>query len=311
MNNNSSKEQNKMKKLVSKEFVIGISVIAALVVLFFGIDYLKGVNLMNPTNYYYVSYSNVSGLESSAPVSINGYKVGQVRELTYDYEHPGKIKVLIAVNDKLRIPEDSYAEMASTLLSGGYINIVMGKSNKTLEKGSEIASREQSDLMSSVTNDMLPAVNSILPKVDSLVYNLNTLVADPSLRIAIRNLEGITNNLLYTSKGLDNTMRRDVPLFMRSATGVTTKLDSVSYNLMALSHTLKELPLAETMDNVQAVTVNLEKFSNQLNEQNSTLGKLTNDPELYNRLNRVSADIDSLILDIKKNPKRYISIKLF
>ena len=79
-----------MKKLVSKEFVIGISVIAALVVLFFGIDYLKGVNLMNPTNYYYVSYSNVSGLESSAPVSINGYKVGQVRELTYDYEHPGR-----------------------------------------------------------------------------------------------------------------------------------------------------------------------------------------------------------------------------
>ena len=105
-------------------------------------------------------------------------------------------------------------------------------------------------------------------------------------------------------------MRKDVPAFMHSARSVTTKIDTVSANLVALSAQLKQLPLSSTMDNVNEVTANLVRFSNQLNDQSSTLGKLTNDPELYNRLNRVTADIDSLILDIKKNPKRYISIKL-
>ena len=300
-----------MKKLASKEFIIGISVIVALVILFFSFDYLKGINLLNPSNYYYAYYDNVAGLEVSAPVSINGYKVGQVRELQYDYDHPGKIKVLLALNDKLRVPADSYAEMSSTLLSGGYINIVMGKEKRMVEKGAEIPTREHVDMMSAISQDVMPAVNKILPRVDSLVYNLNYLVADPSLRRSIYNLDGITTNLLGASAGLDITMKKDVPLIMNNARSAMVKIDSVSYNLIGLSRTLKELPVAETMQSVQTVTQNLEQFSAQLNEQNSTLGKLTNDPELYNRLNRVSADIDSLILDIKRNPKRYISIKLF
>ncbi|MDE7096781.1 MAG: MCE family protein, partial [Muribaculaceae bacterium] len=77
-----------------------------------------------------------------------------------------------------------------------------------------------------------------------------------------------------------------------------------------LSYQLKALPLESTVENVNQLTENLSRFSNQLNDKNSTLGLLTSDPELYNRLNQVSADIDSLLVDIKKNPKRYISIKL-
>ena len=111
-----------MKKLVNKELIIGISVIVALVVLFMGINYLKGVNLLNPTNFYYAEYDNVSGLEVSAPVTVNGFKVGQVREITYDYDHPGKIKVLLAVNDKLKVPEDSYVEIETTVTSNYFLD---------------------------------------------------------------------------------------------------------------------------------------------------------------------------------------------
>ena len=106
-------------------------------------------------------------------------------------------------------------------------------------------------------------------------------------------------------------MKRDVPPLMHNARNLTHKLDSVSYNLMLLSHNLNQLPINSTMDNVYKITDELSRFSIQLNEENSTLGLLTKDPELYNRLNRVAADIDSLVLDVKKNPKRYISIKLF
>ncbi len=107
-----------MKKFFSKELIIGISVIAAILILFFGIDYLKGVNLFSPANFYYASYDNVAGLEVSAPVTVDGYKVGQVREIQFDYNKPGKIKVLLALNKELRIPVDSKATMGSTLMSG-------------------------------------------------------------------------------------------------------------------------------------------------------------------------------------------------
>lgn len=300
-----------MKKLLSKEFVIGISVIVAIAILVFGIEYLKGINMLSPANFYYVSYDNVSGLEVSAPVTIDGFKVGQVREITYDFDNPGKIKVLLAVNKKLRVPEDSHAELSSTLMGGGFVDIKMGKSKKMLEVGSDIPTVQTHGLMESLSSDIMPTVNSILPKVDSLLYNLNRLIEDPALAQSIQRLDGITGNILGVTEGLDAAMQKDVPTVMGNARRITTKLDSVSGNLMALSSQLKQLPINSTMDNVNEVTANLVKFSNQLNDKNSTLGQLTNDPELYNKLNRVSADIDSLIVDIKKNPKRYISIKLF
>ncbi len=95
-----------------------------------------------------------------------------------------------------------------------------------------------------------------------------------------------------------------------NAARATQGLDTIVGNLGQLSYQLKNLPLNATVDNVNQLTSNLSQFSTQLTDKNSTLGLLTSDPELYNRLNQVSADIDSLIVDIKKNPKRYISIKL-
>lgn len=299
-----------MKKLISKEFIIGISVIAAILVLVFGIDYLKGINLFSPANFYYAEYENVQGLETAAPVTINGYKVGQVREIQFDYANPGKVRVLLALNKDLKLPVDSKAELASTLLSGAYVNIRMGSSTKMLEKGSNVPTMVVPDMMASISNDVMPAVNSILPKIDSLLYNLNTLVADPALLASIQRLDGITENVYAATDGLKTTLKSDIPIIMRNTRGITHGLDSVVSNLGMLSYNLKELPLSRTVDNVNQITANLTKFSDQLNNQKSTLGMLMNDPELYNRLNSVAASVDSLIVDIKRNPKRYISIKL-
>jgi phospholipid/cholesterol/gamma-HCH transport system substrate-binding protein len=299
-----------MKKIFSKEFIIGLSVIIAALVLFFGIEFLKGINLFRPANYYYAYYSNVDGLAVASPVQVNGYKVGQVREIIYDYADPGKIKVMLAMDKKLSIPADSYAEMGQTMLSGAYINLKIGKSAKKLAVGEEIPSGTSNGMMESISNEIMPAISQIMPKIDSLLSNLNTLVADPALLQSIQRLDGITANVLGVTEGLSNTMSRDVPLVVRDARSITHQIDSVSANLLALSKTLKQLPIATTMANVNDITANLSNFATKLNSSTSTLGRLTNDDELYHRLNQVSADIDSLIVDIKRNPKRYISIKL-
>lgn len=299
-----------MKKIFSKEFIIGLCVIVALVILFFGIDYLKGINLFRPANFYYASYDNVAGLTVAAPVNVDGYKVGQVREVAFDYENHGKIKVLLALDNKLRIPEDSYAVLETGLLDGAYVTIHLGKSAKMIEVGGDVPTQTAPDLMSAVSNDLLPGVASILPKVDSLLANLNRVVTDPALIQSVQRLDGISANLLATSGSLNASLGRQVPKILSNAGNITTHLDTITGNLTELSAQLKALPLQSTMTNVESVTGNLVTFSEKLNSSKGTLGKLMNDPELYEQLSRVSADVDSLIVDIKKNPKRYISIKL-
>ncbi|MDE6741055.1 MAG: MlaD family protein [Muribaculaceae bacterium] len=299
-----------MKKVFNKEFVIGLSVIVTIVILIFGIDFLKGINLFRPTHYYVAYYDNVDELTVSSPVLINGYKVGQVREVNFNYTKPGnKVEVVMALDKNLLLPEGSTAELGTTLLSGARIEINMGAGPGMIPSGGEVPSGIKAGLMSSV-QDVIPSVTGILPKVDSLLYNLNVLVADPALVSTIQRLDGISANLLATSQGLNTTMNNQVPRLANNTVKLTQSLDTIVGNLGQLSYQLKTLPLDATMDNVNQLTANLTHFSSQLNDKNSTLGLLTSDPELYNRITQVSADIDSLLVDIKKNPKRYISIKL-
>lgn len=300
-----------MKKLFTKEFYIGLSVIVAVAILIVGIDYLKGINLFKPANFYVARYENVAGLELSAPITINGYKVGQVREINFDYTSPEKpTEVILALDKNLKLPEGSVATIESSLMNGSFVAIQLGKSSQVIPVGGEISTGKAADLMGSLSDELLPKVSSAIGRIDTLVAGLNTLVADPALLQAIRRMDGITDNVYQASAGLNSTVNRDVPLLMRSVRGTACNLDSITGNLTLLSAQLRSLPLQQTMENVNATVENLEAFSAQLRNPDSTLGLLMNDPELYNRLNSVAASVDSLIVDIKRNPKRYISIKL-
>lgn len=306
-----------MNKLKSKEFIIGLSVIVALAILFFGINFLKGINLFTPANFYTVSYDNVAGLETAAAVTVDGYKVGQVRDIEFDYENPGKIKVTLALNKNLRVPVDSRALITPSLLSGPSIEIQLGKSKKFLEIGSAIPAGAGTDMMATVTDEIMPKVVDILPTLDSLMVNLNAtaqnlnaLSGHPALYASVSRLDMITANVAALSSSLKTTMNTQVPGVMGNARSITAHLDSVTADLAVLSAQLKALPLDGTMDNVMATTANLKALSESLNSPDGTLGQLMHNPELYHRLNRVTADIDSLIVDIKAHPKRYISIKL-
>lgn len=302
-----------MKKKLNKEFVLGLTVILAIGVLIVMIDYLKGINIFKPTNFYEVYYDNAAGLEKSAPVLLNGFKVGQVRDVSIDYAKPGKIKVTLALNNSLRLPEGTKAELGSTLLSGALVNIVLGSGPGEIEKGSELPAAAVPDMMAAVQNDLLPAASRAIVKLDTLLAGLNALVADPALVQSIQRLDGITGNIYGATGSLQTTMNSvggHMPAIMNRMGHASVQLDTITANLAALSADLRTLPLQPTMENVQRVTANLERFSAGLNNPDGTLARLMADPALYNQLNRVTADIDSLIVDIKRNPKRYISIKL-
>lgn len=306
-----------MKKIARKEIGIGISVIVAIVILIFGIEFLKGINLFRPANFYLAYYDNVDGLDISAPVKVNGYKVGQVREINFNYAKPGKTEVVMALNKNLHLPIDSKAVISASLMGEAYIEIEVGHSPRMITVGGEVPTTQGGGILSGLSDSLMPKVTETLVIVDSLLLNLNTVVSDPALKTALGNVEGISDNILLASHGLKAFINQDVPSIMGSARGVVgnldnvmMKVDTISGNLMTLSDQLNKMPLVKTMESLNATVANLESFSGQLKNQNSTLGLLMNDPELYNRLNNVAASVDSLIVDIKRNPKRYISIKL-
>lgn len=291
-----------MKKLIRKEVIIGISVLFSLTVLFFGIDFLKGINVFKAANYYYASYTNVSGLAVSAPVTVNGFKIGLVRNISYEYDNPGHVLVELSLDKEFKLPEGTKALLTSDMLGTASIQLQMGSSSNFHNVGDKILGETPSGLMDNISKDILPSVSNVVPKLDSILSSVNTLAGDPSLQHSIKNLETITNNLA--------TLTSSLSPIMNNVKDVSNNLTEITYNLNTLTTQLNELPIDSTMSNVYETTENIKLLTNKINSSNSSLGLLLNDTKLYDNLTGATGSLDSLLIDIKKNPKRYISIKL-
>lgn len=298
-----------VNKIFRKEVIIGICAILAIVVLVFGIDFLKGINLFKPANYYYVSYTDVSGLSVSAPVTINGFKVGQVREIEYEYDNPGHILVELSLNKNLRVPKGTQAIIQKDLLGTANIHLEMPAHSDMHEVGARIIGVTDKGMLASVGDKLMPTVDNLLPKIDSLITSLNRVAGSPELLDAIKRLDAITASIDGTMKSVNRSVSK-LPDAMDNISKASANVDLITTNLASVSNEIKGLPIKSMMDNFNATSSNLRKLSAELNSPNSTLGLLLHDRALYDNANKTVISLDSLITDIKAHPKRYISIKL-
>ncbi len=307
-----------MNKLFSREVKIGASVLVALLALVFGINYLKGVNIFKAANYCYASYTNVAGLAQSAPVTLNGYKVGLVRDVAYEYDNPGHVRVELSLDRQLRLPEGTAAAIVTDMLGTSTIELRMGTSPNYIEVGQKLQAIEGSGLMDKVSTELMPTIIQIAPHIDSLVVALTAIAADPALKSSVRRLDVIMANLEKSTTQLDRAMGA-MPSIMNNANAtmanvkeISANISQVSQALAVLSDDLKKMPLDSTLNHLNNITANLDEATEKLNSSNSSLGLLLNDPGLYNNINNSAAHIDSILIDLKKQPKRYIpSIKIF
>ncbi len=297
-----------MKKIFRSEVIIGISVLVALAVLILGIDYLKGINVFKPTNYYYASFESVDGLAVSSPVMLNGFKVGQVREIEYEFDNPGHVLVEVALDSRLKVPEGSKAVLGTDILGTASIILHLSDAKSYYKIGDKLIAENSSSLLAAA-GDMLPAVQQIFPKVDTLLTNLNAVVADPALLASVQRLDAISANLQTTTQRLAAVTGQLAPI-AGDVKQITGNASAITSDFAELSGRMKNIPLDSLVADLEATTNNLRALSEELGNPNSTLGRLMNDPSLYNNLNTTISSLDSLFVDIKKNPKRYISIKL-
>jgi phospholipid/cholesterol/gamma-HCH transport system substrate-binding protein len=288
----------------NKEIKIGIAGIIALFILVFGINYLKGVSLFKPTRHFYVQFQDINGLAKSSPVFADGFKVGIVSKLEYDYVHPGNVVVEIDVDPSLRVPKGSTAELQSDLLGAVKLNLLLANNpREKVEYGDTIMGHVNAGALGKAA-DMIPTVEKMLPKLDSILTSLNMILANPAIPATLHNIENLTASLNNNSRQLERMMHDDIPL-------LTGKLNEIGDNFVAISGNLKQIDYAATMAKVDETLANVKQITDKLEQKDNTVGLLLNDPSLYNNLNQTAINAASLLDDLQNHPKRYVHFSVF
>lgn len=293
-----------MKKLISKEVRIGIAGVAALCILVYGINYLKGIHLFKPTSYFYVTFKDVNGLTKSSPVFADGYRVGIVRDLSYNFHDPGKVVAEIDVDPELRIPKGTTAELTSDMLGNIKMSLLLANNPRERhEAGDTLPGAINNGLLDQAAQ-MVPQVEKMLPKLDSILSSLNALLADPALPATLHHVESLTASLSTTARRMDQLMSHDIPQ-------LTGKLNRIGDNFVQISDNLKQVDYAEAIQKIDATLANVKELTDKLKRSDNSLGLLLNDPGLYQNLNATTANAASLLEDLKAHPKRYVHFSLF
>lgn len=292
---------------LTKEIKIALVAIVGILVMYFGINFLKGMNLFSTNNAYYMTFDDIQGLGASTPIYADGYKVGTVDGLEYDYKENGPIKVKVDINKDLRIPQGSKAEIVKDLMGNLQVNLLLANNpRERVEPGGIIPGAVNGGMMDKAAN-MIPVVEKMLPKLDSILTSVNALLADPALAASLHNVETITSNLTVSTRELNTLMaglNKQVPGMVRKANGVLDNTNRLTANLASLD-------VQGTLNKVNQTLESAHQFTEKLNSNQGSLGLLMNDTKLYDNLTSTMSHADSLVIDLKAHPKRYVHFSVF
>jgi phospholipid/cholesterol/gamma-HCH transport system substrate-binding protein len=289
----------------TKEVKIGIAGIISLCMLVYGINYLKGINMFKPTSYFYVKYKDIQGLAKSSPVFADGFRIGTVREIYYDYNRPGNVSVEVELDKDMRIPKGTHAELVTEMLGTVKMNLILAVNpNEAYAIGDTIPGTVNNGLMEAVTKTIMPQFERMLPKLDSIMTSLNKIAADPNIPATLKSVRKTADNLADATTELRSIMKKDVPQ-------MTKKINTIGDNFVAISGDLRSINYASTFNKIDSTMANVKMVTDKLNRKDNSLGLLLNDASLYNNLSNTGANASLLLEDLKSNPKRYVHFSIF
>lgn len=292
---------------LTKEIKIALVAIVGILIMYFGINFLKGMNLFSTNNAYFITFDDIQGLGASTPIYADGYKVGTVDGLEYDYKENGPIKVKVDINKDLRIPQGSKAEIVKDLMGNLQVNLLLANNpRERVEPGGIIPGAVNGGMMDKAAS-LVPVVEKMLPKLDSILTSVNALLADPALAASLHNVETITSNLTVSTRELNTLMaglNKQVPGMIGKANGVLDNTNRLTANLASLD-------VQGTLNKVNQTLESAHQFTEKLNSNQGSLGLLMNDTKLYDNLTSTMGHADSLVIDLKAHPKRYVHFSVF
>ena len=296
------------KVKISREFRVGLLAITAVFVLYFGLNFLKGVDIFKAVNTFYGTYEHIDGLVPSAPVYVKGLKVGQVEAVEYDFSKITAFKVKISVHRDIQLPLGTRIELFDDGLMGGKaIQLVyepISASTAMHKSGDTLVSTLGGGLLAELSGSLMPKIENIATQADSLLRSVRLLIDGESVQNSLASLETTTSELATTSSALRRLMSNEVPSVLRN-------VDALAVDFRSISSSLKTIDFAGTMQEVDLTIRDLRTISNGIANGQGSLGLLLNDPKLYQNLNNTANSADKLLIDLQANPKRYVHFSLF
>ncbi len=308
---------------LTKTSKIGILVVICLTILIWGINFLKGRDIFRTEKVFYARYKNVGGLTATTLVTLNGLKVGYVREIYFAEDLSGDLIVKIAIHNNFPLPKGTSAEIASSdLLGSKVVKLNLGKSVMLLQANDTLSTKMEADIMQQVNEQIAPLkakAERMIENLDSIVTAVSKILNSDSqhnisesirqISLTMTNLEGISGNLndVITSqkKNLGSTISNlnEITNNLNTNSG---KLEHIMDNFSSFSDSLTKMELKSTIDHVNESVTNLQTILSKIDTTNGTLGLLINDPRLYQNLNYTSENLNRLLVDFRLNPKKYV-----
>lgn len=312
---------------ISPEVKIGIVALTAIALLVWGVNFLKGKNILsNPTEFYAI-YQDIDGMNISSPVRINGFTVGKVTQVQFHPDKSGKILVKFALNKEFAIPANTIARIYNADLMGTKaLQLSLGNAMVYASSGDTLKSDVEQGLKDEVNKQVLPLKNKaedLISSIDS-VMTVITTVLDKDARTSLTNSLISLNRTFSTMElamvRLDSMIYKNdyrVSNIMANVESITTNLHNnnqslanVIKNFEAISDSLAKSQIKTTIKNLDASLYQFDKIMTKVNNGEGSIGLLINDKSLYNNLSSASAQLDALIADMKERPKRYVSFSL-
>ena len=294
---------------ISKEVKVAVLAIVAGILLYFGVEFLKGINFFNPTNTYYVIYTNVEGLAESNQITLSGYPVGRVSAIRVLQERNNNILVSFDLNEDIAVGADARAILRSSdFLGNKVIELEPGNVSVPMQPGDTLIGVQTQDITSELKETALPVVDSI----KSTIHIVNTTLSDfETTKVKLDSI--LTGIALVIESNQKDIAQTTANLNTLSATlndenkGVAPLLAKIN----VLADSLNDLELSKTLAQADATLRSLQSTVDKLRQDEGTLGKLMNNDSVYNNLNKTLVDLDSLFIDLQENPRRYVHFSLF
>lgn len=312
---------------ISREFKIGFAFVAAIAIFFWGINFLKGTDILSQKRFLYAVYDKIDGLEKANKVMVNGLQIGQVNHLGFS-KGSSKIVAQLYIKSDIEIPKNSTARIYSTnLLGGKAVEIILGDDIELIESGDTLKAEMESSLMDQVNEQVEPlkrkavalinSVDSVMSVIQS-IFNENTRV---SLANTIDNIRNTVGNLESASSGIDDMItseRKRVNSIMANLDSITGNLktnneniNTILSNFAMLSDSLVEADIPQTIKDASIAINNLKIISEKINNGQGTIGQLFTNDSLYFYLEESTSNLNKLLEDLRLNPKRYVKFSLF
>ncbi len=295
-----------MKKFkLNKESRIGLTVIIAIALFVWGLNYLKGLNLLKQAQQYYIVYNQIDGLVTSAPVMLDGFQVGLVKSIEYQYDSPGHILVELSLENELNLPAGTRAVLEPALMGNPEISLILGQGPQLLADGDTLLAEHKAGLLDVLEEELLPGIQDMIQQTGKVIAQLEAQLEEGGdLNESLASVRKAGEKLVSASASLDLLLANEIPSVVRN-------IDSLSSNFNALGQELRAVDFAGISHRVDSTVLILQDISLRLTRPDNSLGLLLNDTELYFNLNQTASSANELLLDLRAQPKRYVHFSLF